>query len=100
MPSSGPATAPSSSRFGVWAGEPDLRIYLDGGVTVLLEVKAERGRLSDTQQVAHLELQSFGHWVYVVRSVDEARVALIRHGARFLGALRCAVPVQPIAGMR
>jgi hypothetical protein len=86
--------------FGVWAGEPDLRIYLDGGVTVMLEVKAQKGRLSDTQQVAHLELQSFGHWVYVVRSVDEARAALIRHGARFLGALRCAVPVQPLSGMR
>jgi hypothetical protein len=83
--------------FGVMAGEPDLRVYLPAGVTVHLEVKAEKGRLSEAQEFAHANLGTLGHQIYVVRSLDEARDALIRHGAQFIGALRMAAPVQPLA---
>ena len=79
--------------MGVWAGEPDMRVYLEGGVTVHLEVKAARGTLSEKQMVAHAKLTEWGHPVYVVRSIEEARQALVRHGARFRDGLRRATPV-------
>jgi len=80
--------------FGVWAGEPDLRVYLPGSQIVFLECKAPRGTLSDAQTAAHDQLRRLGHAVYVVRSVEDARAALAAHGVAFAGALRPALPAE------
>lgn len=51
---------------GLTAGEPDLRIYLDGGRLIFIELKLVSGRLSDVQVVYHEMLRGLGHMVFVV----------------------------------
>ena len=78
--------------FGVWAGEPDLRVYTPGGKLVFLECKAPKGRLSEAQALAHDALRRLGHAVYTVTSVEAARVHLAAHGVVLVGALRPSLP--------
>ena len=54
---------------GVTPGWPDLAIALPGGRTAYVEMKAERGRLSEAQNVVHARLRALGHVVVVARSV-------------------------------
>ena len=69
------------SGMGVYPGFADL-IVLAGGQVLFLEVKTPTGRLSPAQAAfrdAVLE-QGFG-WA-LVRSIDDAHVALFEHGIR------------------
>ena len=61
--------------MGVKAGVPDMMI-LDGGRPVFLELKAPKGRLSVDQIVCHQALRRARCAVYVIRSLDEAIIAL------------------------
>ena len=70
-------------KTGMMAGEPDMRIYLEGGHLRLIENKVGNGRLSPAQVARHAALRAIGHTVEVVRATmpDEAAaqaVALVR----------------------
>lgn len=82
---------------GVLSGHPDLILYLPGGRTLLLEVKAAAGRVSEAQASLHARLWDMGHPVHVVRSIEDAQAALTRTGAAQEPRFRMAVPVEPLA---
>ena len=60
------SVAGMSKATGQAAGEPDLRIYINGGRLVFIELKLTSGRLSDVQTVYHEMLRGLGHMVFVV----------------------------------
>lgn len=69
----------STLRYGLGSGSPDLvgMLLVDGYARwFCLEVKAETGRLSEVQEHCHDVWRSFGAFIAVVRSADEARAAL------------------------
>jgi hypothetical protein len=80
--------------FGVWAGSPDLKVWLPNGRAVLIELKAPGGTLSDAQKTAHAELSAMGFPVYTCRSLEEVRHALGAHGVVYAGTLRAALPAE------
>lgn len=66
--------------YGLGVGSPDLVGLLRGedgqARWFCLEIKADGGRVSAEQEKCHRVWRSFGAFVAVVRSVDEARSAL------------------------
>ena len=80
-------------RMGVRNGTPDLAVCLPDRRVVWLEVKTsgeaqtklpgsgvrrrQPGRTSDDQDKLHAELRAAGHVVFVVRSIEEALVAVL-----------------------
>ena len=62
----GPKAQAMASRTGMIAGEPDLRIYLNGGGLLLIENKTNKGKLSNWQIKRHKELAMLGHDVVVI----------------------------------
>jgi hypothetical protein len=75
--------------LGVRAGVPDLLVWLPGGASFAIELKAGKGTLSSAQVVWHSTLTSLGHRVYVCRSVDDVERALRAEGVPAVGKL-CA----------
>lgn len=63
-------------RTGVLAGMPDLVVILNGGRVAWLEVKADKGRLSDAQSTLGIWLAGRGHLWACVRSVEQVRECL------------------------
>jgi hypothetical protein len=61
---------------GIAVGVPDITCFLPGGRVLLLELKAERGKVSAAQHLMHARLAQIGHRVMVIRSLDEAASAL------------------------
>ena len=59
-------------REGVLAGMPDLVICLPKGVTVWVEMKAAKGRISPHQTEIHSRLRILGHLLIVAHSADDA----------------------------
>lgn len=70
----GPKARAQAAAAGMTAGEPDLRIYLDGGRIRHIENKVGNGRLSTAQKDRHAALRNLRHDVRVVFAVsaDEA----------------------------
>jgi hypothetical protein len=66
---------PANAVVGFTAGAPDLVVVVPGGRVLWLEVKAEKGRVSDAQLKFHLDLQARSHDIAVVRSLDDVRNA-------------------------
>lgn len=65
-------------------GFPDLLILPFSSVgAFFLEVKAEGGRLSEAQKEVHAALRVLGYRVAVVRSIEDAREALVEFGVGF-----------------
>lgn len=62
--------------MGTTAGVPDLMILGPKGFTGWLEVKAPKGRLSQSQRHFIDSLQDMQHPVAVVHSIDEAQQAI------------------------
>jgi len=58
--------------LGMAAGEPDLRIYLDGGRIVFIEMKTARGQLSKSQKQRIKALRDRDHIAYVVKAETPA----------------------------
>jgi hypothetical protein len=58
----------SLKRLGTQAGEPDLALYLAGGLVVFVEIKTPRGIVSDEQKRRHAELRALGFRVEIVRA--------------------------------
>ena len=54
------------------AGEPDLRIYLDGGRIVFIEMKTARGQLSKSQKQRIKALRDRDHIAHVVKAETPA----------------------------
>ena len=52
------------------AGFPDLEIGYKGKI-LYIELKAENGRLSDNQKIAHKKITNAGFDVHVIRSTEE-----------------------------
>jgi len=69
------AGRPANAVSGFTSGAPDLCVVIPKGRVLWLEVKADKGRVSDAQLAFHLQLQARGHDVAVVRSIDEVRNA-------------------------
>ncbi len=65
---------------GVVPGAPDLLVMFDGRA-VGLELKAHKGRLSDSQMQCHSRLETAGIPVGVVRTLPGAITFLKQHGA-------------------
>jgi hypothetical protein len=61
--------------MGVKAGVPDM-VVIDAGRATWLELKASKGVTSDEQKACHTALRQAGCAVYVIRSLDEAIIAL------------------------
>lgn len=72
------AEAARMQRTGTRPGMPDLVVILPGGRTCWLEVKTRDGALSAAQSEMHYRLLGLGHAVSVVRSIEDATVAVNR----------------------
>lgn len=57
---------------GLQPGMPDLGFAIEDGRSAWLEMKAEKGALSDSQHGIRFKLESLGHRWAMARSVDEA----------------------------
>lgn len=66
-------------RTGSKAGTPDLLILNDGRA-IWLELKSEKGRVSDAQLYCHEQLKRARSPVYICRSVDDVIAALTAAG--------------------
>lgn len=71
----GPQAQIQASATGLAPGDPDLRLYLAGGVLKLIEYKGERGRLSPAQKDRHALLKRLGFEVVTVQATTEAQCA-------------------------
>lgn len=60
-------------KLGVRPGVPDLVIVLPGGRTAWVELKSDRGRLSDYQQAWGQTLLALGHHWCIIRDVDQLK---------------------------
>lgn len=67
----GPKARTIALASGMTAGEPDLRIYANGGRLLLIENKIGRGRLSPAQIDRHAALERLGFKVVVLRANSE-----------------------------
>jgi hypothetical protein len=66
-------TATIAKATGLVQGEPDLRIYMEGGRLGLIEYKAGNGRLSPAQRDRHAELTRLGFGcLATIKSTSEA----------------------------
>jgi hypothetical protein len=70
-----PQQAVKDKATGLTAGEPDLRLYISGGVLRSIEFKAEKGRLSTDQKDRHALLAGLGFDVVVLRASAESEAA-------------------------
>lgn len=76
--------------LGIRPGIPDLEVAIAGGVTIRLELKRPNGgSLSPAQREVRDELRRLGHPWYLVRSVEDARAAMVEHGV--IGAAEARV---------
>jgi VRR-NUC domain len=57
-------------RFGK-TGSPDLYVFLPNGKTLMIEVKNDKGKLSEGQKEFQEKITNLGHEYIVVRSLDE-----------------------------
>lgn len=64
------------------AGLPDRLVLLPGGVTHLVELKTDRGRLSPIQVARHAELSALGAQLFVLHGPAEVEAYLLRHASR------------------
>lgn len=61
-------SAGRAKAAGLTKGEPDLRIYMDGGKLGMIELKAKRGTVSPEQKERHAVLRDLGFDVRVVKA--------------------------------
>ena len=75
-----PVEAARMKWTGTVAGIPDLCIIAPGGRVQFMECKTSTGRLSADQCIVHEALTALGSPPAIVRSVDDARLALVAWG--------------------
>jgi hypothetical protein len=74
-------TAARLKAEGVAPGAPDLGFVLPGGVAAFLEIKADKGRQSISQEFVEKQITKLGGRYAVAHSVDEAWNILSDWGA-------------------
>jgi hypothetical protein len=97
-----PAEAGQFRSFGVRAGVPDLLLWLPGGKSFGIELKATSRNLSPAQVQWHSTLASLGHRIHVCRSIDEVEAALREEGVPGIGVIaeiRSVSAVKPLAAV-
>ena len=62
------------------AGMPDMQIYLSQGVTLNIEYKSTTGKQREVQREWQEHLERLGHAYYIIRSIDDMKRILLRHG--------------------
>jgi len=65
-------------QMGMRAGTPDLCILAKDHAPLFIELKAEKGRLSDNQHIAWVRLENNGCHVILCRSLDEVMLCVNR----------------------
>ncbi len=58
------------------AGLPDIAVMLPYGIMLFLEVKNEKGKLSEKQKEFFEKARELGHYCEVVRSIDDVEKIL------------------------
>lgn len=71
----GPQAMMIAKVTGMEPGEPDLRVYADGGRLLLIEYKAAKGRLSKEQRQRHADMGRLGYEVATIKAATEAQCA-------------------------
>lgn len=87
-------TASQAKAMGLTPGEPDVRIYGEGGRLQLVEIKVKgRKGLSDDQKARHKRLNELGHPVLTAVLVDESSARL---AARVIATsfVKMGIPVR------
>ena len=67
--------AVKATATGIAAGDPDLRVYLPGGVLRLIEYKNAEGTLTASQRKRHPLLDALGHPVVTLKVASEVEAA-------------------------
>ena len=52
-------------------GEPDMAVLADNGVVLWIECKTAKGKLSPAQQAMKHWMETLGHTMHVIRSMDD-----------------------------
>jgi hypothetical protein len=63
--------AQKAKLTGMTPGETDIRIYMNRGRLKMIELKADKGRLSDVQIARHALLRDLGFEIVTVKATDE-----------------------------
>jgi hypothetical protein len=63
-------------------GYPDLIIFLPKGRVLLVELKSEKGKLSDDQKRVFPELEAKGHLIFIVRSFEAFKELIGERGIK------------------
>ncbi|MCL2793023.1 MAG: VRR-NUC domain-containing protein [Spirochaetaceae bacterium] len=58
---------------GAKKGMPDLEALIGGGISVFVEVKTKKGKLSEDQKKMQKRLRDLGHKVIVARKLEDVR---------------------------
>lgn len=73
-----PAMGARRKRMGAKAGAPDIVVWFPGGRSLLIELKADKGRLSKSQMDWRARCQDLAVPYVVCRSVEDVEAALVR----------------------
>jgi hypothetical protein len=83
-----PAEAGIAKALGQRAGVPDLLVWLPGGRSFGVELKAGKRLLSPAQQAWHATMAALGHRVAVCRSLEDVQAALVAEGVPAIGMVQ------------
>lgn len=83
-------------RSGVLTGLPDILVLLPDGRTLLIEVKAPGGVLSEAQAEMHTRIRATGHTVGVATCIDTARRVLLDAGVTLAEAVGQPAPAAKV----
>ena len=73
--------ATKAKATGLTPGEPDLRIFAAGGRLLMIELKAQKGAVSDEQIARHALLIGLGYMVVTIHASTEDECADLVEGA-------------------
>lgn len=71
--------------LGTVPGAPDLVLWFPPGKSLCIEMKADKGRISESQYWFHAKLQWAGIPIEVCRSLDDVIEVCTRHGVPMKG---------------
>lgn len=57
-------------RFGK-KGSPDFFVFVEGGRVIHCEVKNEKGRQNENQKEYQKNIETLGHFYFIVRSIED-----------------------------
>ena len=68
----GPQAATIAKATGLQPGEPDVRVYLPTARLKMIELKTEKGELSEDQEARHATLQGLGFEIVTLYAANES----------------------------